>query len=139
MDDIAGLVDSVVDLPLGALDGLLSFVAETLCLSLEIVSGVLKIIASVFDALAELLSGFDPGLWSVEKSDGGTCADADPESEPIILCAHVRNTSYLICVSRPVIRIPGNGDWLVIFAFRRWGDETVLESPYLKIEIWASG
>jgi hypothetical protein len=91
--DIASFIDGEIHLSLGPFDGLLGFFAETLCLSLEIIASVFKIIACVRDASAELLAGFNPGLGSIEKCDGGACANANAKSKPVVLCAHGR---YLV-------------------------------------------
>jgi hypothetical protein len=93
VDDIARLIDGIVHLPLRSFDCLLRFFAETLCLRFQVVSRIFKIISSFLYPSAKLFSSSDPGLRSVEKGDGGTCADADAESEPIILCAHEK---YLV-------------------------------------------
>src|ERR1700744_1232671 len=95
LDDVASLVDGILDMATSALDGLFGLFAKVLCLFLEVVGGVFEIVACVFDSLAELLAGFDPGLGSVEKSDGRSCGDADAEGEPVVFCAHFDSTSCL--------------------------------------------
>src|ERR1700760_1998858 len=73
LDDVAGLVDGVLDVTASALDGFFGLFAEALCLLFEIVRGVFEVVSCVLDSLAELLAGLDPGLGSVEKSDGRSC------------------------------------------------------------------
>src|ERR1700722_262048 len=88
---VASLVDGVIHLAFAALDCLLCLVAETLSLSFEVVACVLEIIACVLRCPAELLARLDSCLRSVEESDCGSCADADAEGEPVVLCTHSKS------------------------------------------------
>jgi hypothetical protein len=101
LHDVACPVDRVSEGAASAFDGLIRLFAETLCLLLEVVGCIFEIVACVLDALTELFSRFDAGLWSVEESDCSSCRDADAESEPVIFCAHFDVTSCLIWLLFP--------------------------------------
>jgi hypothetical protein len=130
LDDVSGFVNRVINLTFCAFDCLLGFVTEALRLSLQIVSGIFKVITSVFSSLAKLLAGLGAGLWSVEESDCGSCADANAEGEPIILCTHSKYlvkefASQFFCFSRCAfltdwIRL--HRDWLVFLANSKAGN-----------------
>lgn len=77
MDGIACLIYRRFNLSLGALHGLLSFLAKSLRLIFEIVTRIYEVISCAFNTFAETLASPDSGLWRIKKRYCGPCANAD--------------------------------------------------------------